>query len=1384
MSSKTQMPVESMNKDDALFRVFQQEAESAFEMLAEFAVPLSDKDKVIISEAWNKLSPWRDLFLEAVALRWLWVTKPEADLQRALGSRVHDLRELLLGVFDLAVRSLNPERQEIQHEAYPPVHPDPRRECQTLPEYFRLFSELGIRPQWWVALVDVLLWACDTHFPNKRPVEQTDLDKGRTASALGRFFALHVAQPAIKDALDMRVEYREPVFGQAGVLGFWQERLRTDAERATLGQEFYRRLFEQYPAALDFFKTADMDRLSLHVIQSVELVLTGASDIGEFNSHSRRAMEHLGHFHRQQLIPTWAYPLVGLVMAEVVGFQDRGTTSKGAMNDAFARVYTHVMRIVTYPMRREERLIEEAETWFALLAKEWQWSPDKLQQRMLEVKLEVSATGTYTHTSDELQYGAQVAWRNSAKCIGRISWNTLVVRDRRHISEPTEVFHEVLEHLKLATGGTNLLSVMTVFKPRGPNELVGMRFWNSQFVRYAGYAGEGENSGMLGDPANAEFTEYLISKGLWIPPSPKSAFDVLPLVLQVPEHAEPFMYCLPEEFVYQAPITHPHYPKIRELGLRWPTVPAITNFQMDIGGVSYNCMPFNGWFMELEVVRNLVERYNVSERVAMAIGISTAEKLWQNRVFHEMAVAVLYSFEAAKFTMVDQHTAAASFLTHCERERDAGRECPAEWSWIGGMVGPGLNPVWHLHMRDFKNPGPEYRYCCDIWSTQDVAGAKLQAESIDAKVVAAESVVVKPRVLILYGSETGTAEAVASRCARTLRLLRPTLASLNDYADEEVRQTIALRYTIVLIITSTFGSGQPPSNAAKFAATPLSLGCLEGLEHAIFALGSSIYPDFVAYGRAVEREFRMAGSNELLPLAIADEARGNVGAIRDWITLIERTLLPPSLRSALEAEALAYQGNELKPAVLKVRWSALAGVNAIRDPLDIEFPEGTTVPCVLNHELLEQGDIESRSIRMIAFEFPSEQTYETGDHLAVQPLNDLELVTRFVRMLDLQSHLGDQFTVVMNDNGDEYPASMPFKMPATLGHVLRASLDFTLRSDTVGDWIELADKSLGPERSGLGASIASWLAILNARTTSVEVREAVCNDVRDYFPNAVLLLEFLSLQGAVPAFEAVLPLLGRLSPRYYSISSSSRLFPRLPHISVSVLHDKTAQNVAIRGICSNYLARIRPGDPVVVSIRKSTFRAPKDPTSPMILVGAGTGYAPMHGFLQDRALLADQEKQLGPCHLFTGYRVAQDRIYAPFVDTWAKRGDVLTNLHLALSRADPNRRVYVQTLMQEMGKELAELLLNDSTHYYVCGDAKIADACFEACVSVLVAHADMSRAMAVRHIHIMRASGRWQLDVWGIVESFRESRDEMIKNKNQAAKVWLNHFAPNKDEYA
>ncbi len=44
---------------------------------------------------------------------------------------------------------------------------------------------------------------------------------------------------------------------------------------------------------------------------------------------------------------------------------------------------------------------------------------DKWKQRLNSIKQSIEETGTYTHTSEELSFGAKLAWRNSNRCIGR-----------------------------------------------------------------------------------------------------------------------------------------------------------------------------------------------------------------------------------------------------------------------------------------------------------------------------------------------------------------------------------------------------------------------------------------------------------------------------------------------------------------------------------------------------------------------------------------------------------------------------------------------------------------------------------------------------------------------------------------------------------------------------------------------------------------------------------------------------------------------------------------------------------------------------------------------------------------------------------------------------
>ena len=159
----------------------------------------------------------------------------------------------------------------------------------------------------------------------------------------------------------------------------------------------------------------------------------------------------------------------------------------------------------------------------------------------------------------------------------RIAWNTLKVRDCRHCTHPKDVFREVEAHLKLATGGTNIQSVMTVFRPQQRNEMFGLRFWSEQFVRYAGYKLDGDSGEVLGDPASVDFTAYLIGANLWNPPAQKSAFDVLPVVIKFPFNDIPFVYELSKDVTHEIELEHPKYPAVKGLGYRPQYRPSVVS---------------------------------------------------------------------------------------------------------------------------------------------------------------------------------------------------------------------------------------------------------------------------------------------------------------------------------------------------------------------------------------------------------------------------------------------------------------------------------------------------------------------------------------------------------------------------------------------------------------------------------------------------------------------------------------------------------------------------------------------------------------------------------------------------------------------------------------
>jgi nitric-oxide synthase len=315
-------------------------------------------------------------------------------------------------------------------------------------------------------------------------------------------------------------------------------------------------------------------------------------------------------------------------------------------------------------------------------------------ERRNEIADEIAQTGTYTHTRPELQFGAQIAWRNHTRCVGKFYWRTLLVRDCRTSSTATAIANELVEHLRIAYNGGRIKPVLSVFAADSPLR-AGPRILNDQLVRYAGY--RQPDGSVIGDPANTDLTDRLRNFG-WSGGS-GGRFDVLPVGFEVPDTGMHLLE-LPPDAAVEVPISHPCLPWFDSLGLRWYAFPTIANMRLDIGGVSYAAAPFSGWYVGTEIgARNFGDesRYDLLPVVAQHMGLDTRSNrtLWKDRALVELNDAVLWSFTRAGVRLADHHTIAEQFHRYTEVEKRAGRVVHAEWAWMVPAMSPTTSPVYH-----------------------------------------------------------------------------------------------------------------------------------------------------------------------------------------------------------------------------------------------------------------------------------------------------------------------------------------------------------------------------------------------------------------------------------------------------------------------------------------------------------------------------------------------------------------------------------------------------------------------------------------------------------------------------------------------------------------
>jgi sulfite reductase (NADPH) flavoprotein alpha-component len=570
------------------------------------------------------------------------------------------------------------------------------------------------------------------------------------------------------------------------------------------------------------------------------------------------------------------------------------------------------------------------------------------------------------------------------------------------------------------------------------------------------------------------------------------------------------------------------------------------------------------------------------------------------------------------------------------------------------------------------------------WLNGYLAGFFSHAGGASAVFASAPDAAMEPAkpLLLLYGSQTGTAEGIAKKTAKAAesRGFAPKLLCM-----EKFEGTDLANQERVLVITSTYGDGDPPDNAQAFWSWLASDTAprFEQTAFSVLALGDTNYPMFCEFGKKCDTRLEELGAKRVTARVDCDVDYEE--AAKGWTEAV--------------LEALGAAGSQAAPTA-----DTTPPAPVVSEPHSRKNPFCARLKT--NLKLTREGsekDVRHFEIALAG----SGMSYEVGDALGVMPAN-------------CPDHVSELLATLGCDGEEAVPA--PDGGEVSLRLALLHHYDITKPS------------------TDLLRSIAEQHADSDVAPLLDSARR---EDLKKYLWGREVIDLMTGLPKRFSAAELV-SALKKLQPRLYSISSSLKAHPEEVHLTVGSVRYHTHGRDR-RGVCSTFLAdRCSAETAVPVWVQPSHgFKLPADGTRDIIMVGPGTGIAPFRAFLEERRVTGAS----GRNWLFFGdQRRTCDYLYEETLEAWCADGH-LARLDLAFSR-DQADKIYVQHRMIEAATDLWSWL-EAGAHFYVCGDAsrmaKDVDAALHRACEIA---GGLTTDAAKEYVAALKTAKRYQRDVY------------------------------------
>ena len=590
---------------------------------------------------------------------------------------------------------------------------------------------------------------------------------------------------------------------------------------------------------------------------------------------------------------------------------------------------------------------------------------------------------------------------------------------------------------------------------------------------------------------------------------------------------------------------------------------------------------------------------------------------------------------------------------------------------------------------------------------------------------------------IFFGTQTGNAEDLAMQTKKIADKsgLETTVIDMDNYPANDLQ-----KHKRILIITSTWGEGEMPDNAAEMwddvcAKNP----SLSGVNYSVCAIGDTSYDEYCQAGIDWDNKFKELGANRVSDVQLCDvdfepEWKIWVDKVIPAMASIEITLTTSEPEPVVEVVKEAPK--EVAASNGKSAWSA-------KNP----YMSKITECYILN------GEGSRKETRHIVFDLgDSGLDYKVGDALGVVSENPEETVN-----LLIETAGWDESQIVSTRSG-ERTLREALKKDFEIHRVNKKFVN-SLSEKVTSSGMRITVKLIERYRESVAGNGSDWMggdAPLESELLPSIPGDDPIGRIETLTSDSKAMEDYIWSRDYIDVMrdfdvnyspEEFLEIADKLKPRLYSIASSHDAHPGFVELTVGIV--RYSHHGRDRGgLCTVYLAdevEVNKTDVGVFMSPTKSFVLPADTSTDIIMVGPGTGIAPFRAFMEQRI----HDGGSGKNWLFFGDQSEKTEFYyKESIESWLDEGH-LYEFTTAWSR-DQEEKIYVQHRLKEHGARIWEWF-ERGAYFYICGDKTyMAKDVHRALIEIAKEHGGMSDEDATYFIEktMMKEEKRYLRDVY------------------------------------